>query len=69
MVVAERSRDRIGDEVPVRVSSVLTTANGRMVFGQPIHPDPPLASAQRTGPRPGSSTGPTAAGVRGGQSS
>jgi uncharacterized protein YacL len=36
MVVAERSRDRIGDEVIVRVSSVLTTANGRMVFGQPV---------------------------------
>ena len=36
MVVAERSRDRIGDEVVVRVTSVLTTANGRMVFGQPV---------------------------------
>jgi uncharacterized protein YacL len=36
MVVAERSRDRIGDEVAVRVSSVLTTANGRMVFAQPV---------------------------------
>lgn len=35
MVVAERSRDRIGDEIAVRVTSVLTTANGRMVFGQP----------------------------------
>jgi uncharacterized protein YacL len=36
MVVAERSRDRIGDEVVLRVTSVLTTANGRMVFGQPV---------------------------------
>jgi uncharacterized protein YacL len=36
MVVAERSRDRIGDEVVIRVTSVLTTANGRMVFGQPV---------------------------------
>lgn len=36
MVVAERSRDRIGDEVSVRVTSVLTTANGRLVFGQPV---------------------------------
>lgn len=35
MVVAERSRDRIGHEVPVTVTSVLTTANGRMVFGRP----------------------------------
>lgn len=37
MVVAERSRDRIGDEIAVRVTSVLTTANGRMVFAQPVH--------------------------------
>ena len=35
MVVAERSRDAIGGEVPVRVTSVLTTANGRMVFAKP----------------------------------
>ena len=38
MVVAERARDRIGEEVSVRVTSVLTTANGRMVFAQPLHP-------------------------------
>ena len=35
MVVVERARSRVGDEVLVRVSSVLTTANGRMVFGSP----------------------------------
>ncbi len=35
MVVAERSRDRIGQEVAVAVTSVLTTANGRMVFSRP----------------------------------
>ncbi|MCU1673212.1 MAG: PilT protein domain protein [Frankiales bacterium] len=35
MVVVERSRERIGAEVPVRVTSVLTTANGRLVFGRP----------------------------------
>ena len=35
MVVAERSRDGIGGEVPLRVTSVLTTANGRMVFAKP----------------------------------
>jgi len=35
MVVAERSREHIGGEITVRVTSVLTTANGRMVFGQP----------------------------------
>jgi uncharacterized protein YacL len=38
MVVAERSRDHVGEEVAVRVTSVLTTANGRMVFGQPVVP-------------------------------
>ncbi|GAB3589504.1 PIN/TRAM domain-containing protein [Angustibacter peucedani] len=35
MVVAERSRERIGQEVAVAVTSVLTTANGRMVFSRP----------------------------------
>ena len=35
MVVVERSRDAIGGEVTVRVTSVLTTANGRMVFAAP----------------------------------
>ncbi|MBX6370939.1 MAG: hypothetical protein IRZ02_01600 [Acidothermus sp.] len=36
MVVAERCRERIGQEVTIKVTSVLTTANGRMVFGQPV---------------------------------
>ena len=36
MVVAERSRAGIGSEVPLRVTSVLTTANGRMVFTKPV---------------------------------
>ena len=35
MVVAERSRELIGREAAVRVTSVLTTANGRMVFARP----------------------------------
>ena len=35
MVVAER-REGIGAEVAIRVTSVLTTANGRMVFGQAL---------------------------------
>lgn len=34
MVVVERARDAIGREAPVRVTSVLTTANGRMVFAR-----------------------------------
>ena len=38
MVVVEHGRDRIGAEVAVRVTSVLTTANGRMVFAQPPNP-------------------------------
>ena len=34
MVVVEQARPRIGDEVPVTVTSVVTTANGRLVFGR-----------------------------------
>lgn len=34
MVVVEQARDRIGSEVPVTVTSVLLTANGRLVFGR-----------------------------------
>ena len=37
MVVVESARDQIGREEHVRVTSVLTTANGRMVFGRPVH--------------------------------
>jgi uncharacterized protein YacL len=35
MVVVERARDGIGSEARVLVTSVLTTANGRMVFARP----------------------------------
>ena len=34
MVVVEHARERIGKEVPVTVTSVMTTANGRLVFGK-----------------------------------
>ena len=34
MMVVERARDRIGAEVTATVTSVLTTANGRMVFAR-----------------------------------
>ena len=34
MVVVEHVRDRLGTEITVRVTSVLTTANGRLVFGK-----------------------------------
>ena len=35
MVVVERARARVGGEVHATVTSVLTTANGRMVFARP----------------------------------
>ena len=35
MVVVERARDGVGSEAHVLVTSVLTTANGRMVFARP----------------------------------
>jgi uncharacterized protein YacL len=35
MVVVERARDGVGSEARVLVTSVLTTANGRMVFARP----------------------------------
>jgi uncharacterized protein YacL len=34
MVVVEQARDRVGKEVEVSVTSVVTTANGRLVFGR-----------------------------------
>lgn len=36
MVVVEHGRSSVGHEIKVRVTSVLTTANGRMVFAQPV---------------------------------
>jgi uncharacterized protein YacL len=39
MVVVERARERVGAEISVRVTSVLTTANGRLVFGRPADVD------------------------------
>jgi uncharacterized protein YacL len=38
MVVVERARSAVGSEVQVKVSSVLTTANGRIVFAHPVTP-------------------------------
>jgi uncharacterized protein YacL len=45
MVVVERARERVGSDVPVRVTSVVTTANGRLVFGK-------LADAGAAAPTP-----------------
>jgi uncharacterized protein YacL len=47
MIVVERARDRIGSEVAAVVTSVLTTANGRMVFARTAAPAP-----SRPVPRP-----------------
>jgi len=50
MVVVETARDRIGEMVPVVVTSVLQTSAGRMVFGR-INGDGGAASTRP--PRPG----------------
>ncbi len=51
MVVVEQARDRIGEDVPVTVTSVLVTANGRLVFGR---------AAPRRGTAPGPEASPQA---------
>jgi uncharacterized protein YacL len=38
MVVVERARDGVGTEAGWSVTSVLTTANGRLVFAKPTQP-------------------------------
>jgi hypothetical protein len=49
----ERARARVGSELLVRVTSVLTTANGRLVFGRPAVDDPaPVPARQRRPARP-----------------
>lgn len=55
MVVVERARERLGELVQVHVTSVLTTANGRLVFGHPAD-DPPEAQVAR--PRRASAASP-----------
>jgi uncharacterized protein YacL len=60
MVVVERSRSRVGLEVVVRVTSVLTTANGRLVFGRPADESEDAAAPRpRRSPAapPGSASG------------
>ena len=55
MVVVERGRPHLGAELGVRVTSVLTKANGRLVFGVPSgEPEDGAASRPR---RPRSATG------------
>ena len=52
MVVVEHGRAHLGHDLRVLVTSVLTTANGRMVFARPASATPdaarPVAPAQRT---------------------
>ena len=55
MVVVAGGRERLGTDVPVRVTSVLTTANGRLVFGRPA--DEGDVPAARPLPRPGARVG------------
>jgi len=70
MVVVERSRNRVGGEVHATVTSVLTTANGRMVFARPDadptevtgHPEGPAGPQPIAGPQ---SIGPLEAGRHG----
>jgi uncharacterized protein YacL len=50
MVVVERGRGHVGREVTVVVTSVLTTANGRLVFGRPAGEVEPSPAPAR--PRP-----------------
>jgi uncharacterized protein YacL len=54
MVVVERAREHIGSELTVRVTSVLTTSNGRLVFARAAaepDPVPPPAKAAAAAPR------------------
>jgi uncharacterized protein YacL len=50
MVVAERSRARVGSEATLVVTSVLTTANGRMVFARPAGEPAEAARPRRRDP-------------------
>jgi uncharacterized protein YacL len=50
MVVVESARDRIGETVPILVTSVLQTSAGRMVFGRVEGSAPVDRSRRRPGP-------------------
>jgi len=41
MVVVERGKDRIGETIPITVTSVLQTVAGKMIFGHPQDDGPP----------------------------
>lgn len=46
MVVVERGREFVGHEVHVQVTSVLTTANGRLVFSRPVGEPVPMNKSE-----------------------
>jgi uncharacterized protein YacL len=48
MVVVERGRRLVGREVAVRVTSIVTTANGRLVFAHPVDETAPVVSKAET---------------------
>jgi len=52
MVVVEAARERIGGEAEVYVTSVVTTANGRLVFGRVSGDEPDGRPARRPTPPP-----------------
>jgi uncharacterized protein YacL len=61
MVVVEHARDRVGQETSVSVTSVVTTANGRLVFGRVSGaPDRSGRPARRRTPGPSVPTPPRA---------
>jgi len=51
MVVVERARARVGAEIEAAVTSVLTTANGRLVFARPADDANGSSRSPRPGPR------------------
>ena len=53
MVVVERGRSRVGQEAQVLVTSVLTTANGRLVFGRPADEPEEVGRPRRSTSAPG----------------
>jgi predicted RNA-binding protein with TRAM domain len=53
MVVVENARPLVGEDVEVAITSVLMTANGRLVFARlPQQPEPQRAGRPRHAPSP-----------------
>jgi uncharacterized protein YacL len=51
MVIVEKAHDQIGRELPVLITSVLLTANGRLVFGRVAGAGHPAGVPQQSGSR------------------